>query len=146
MELHNPNKVPNKEQPKFIGKTKEVLIKKVRFILQDYVDTENILNLCDIIKLENEDADAIVDIKPNLYKNFISKDNTIKPFVEIGQTVIIKNATGQEKGKTYLVFNVRFKKLNNMTVIIADLEETITKEKTFEMVYNLIIKKHNANK
>lgn len=143
MNYINPNSKPEKqkEQKEFIGKTREILINKVRIILQDYVDTEALFTLNDIIKLEKEDPDAIVDIKPTLYKRFIKKDNTINTFVKPGNTVIIKQPIEKEKGKTYLVLNIRFKKLNNMTVIVADLVEAITQEKTFEITYNLTIKK-----
>lgn len=143
MNYINPNSKPEKQkkQKEFIGKTREILINKVRIILQDYVDTEALFTLNDIIKLEKEDPDAIVDIKPTLYKRFIKKDNTINTFVKPGNTVIIKHPIEKEKGKTYLVLNIRFKKLNNMTVIVADLIEAITQEKTFEITYNLTIKK-----
>lgn len=143
MNYINPNSKPEKqkEQKEFIGKTREILINKVRIILQDYVDTEALFTLNDIIKLEKEDPDAIVDIKPTLYKRFIKKDNTINTFVRTGQTVTIKEPIEKEKGKTYLVLSIRFKKLNNMTVIVADLVEAITQEKTFEITYNLTIKK-----
>ncbi len=115
-------------------KTKAITINKVKFILQDFVDVDELRTGLDIIKLENEQSDALVEIKPPLYNSFIdTRKNTIRPYVKVGQKV-------EEENVLYTVLDVRFKRLNDMTVIIADLENIKTGEKSFALTNKLIIK------
>ena len=146
IKLNNINKVEELKPLNTVKygaiKTQSLVINNVRFILQDFIDTSTLLTGLDIIKLERESVDAIVDIKPKLYEAFINKKtNLLKPFVKVNQTVKIKE---EERDIIYTVLDIRFKRLNDMTVIIADLENNQTKEKSFALTNKLIpIKNEN---
>jgi hypothetical protein len=133
------NKITKKEIPinqKNYGsiKIKTIIINKVKFILQDFVDVDELRTGLDIIKLEKEQPDALVEIKPPLYNSFIdTRKNTIRPYVKVGQKV-------EEENVLYTVLDVRFKRLNDMTVIVADLENIQTGEKSFALTNKLNIK------
>ena len=118
-------------------KTKFITIDKVKFILQEHVDTSGILTGLDILNLDKTDKDALVDIKPKLYKEFIcKKTNEIKTFVNVEDIVEIKGEIGQ-----YKVLNIRFKYLNDMTVIVADLKDINSNEVSFSITNKLLILK-----
>lgn len=77
----------------------------------------------DIIQLEKLHPDAFVGVLPALFEDFIVND-MIQPFVKIGDFVKIKRIYCEKLGdKSREVKDIYFKALNDMTVIIAELED-----------------------
>lgn len=79
--------------------------------------------LNNILEIEKLYPDAFVGLLPSLYEDFIIND-VITPYVNIGDTVTIKRIYCEKKGDIpRKVKDIYFKALNDMTVIIAELED-----------------------
>lgn len=79
--------------------------------------------LKDVIEIESKYPEVFVGLLPDLFKDFIVND-TIESYVEEGDIVTIKRQYCMPKGDIpRKVQKVYFKALNDMTVIIALLED-----------------------
>lgn len=81
------------------------------------------ITFLEILELEKNYPDAFVGVLPSLFEDFIVND-IIEPFVKIGDIVTVKRKFVIKNGDTpRRVEDIYFKALNDMTVIIALLED-----------------------
>lgn len=101
-----------------MGKGVSVVIFKDKGIT---ITKDSTLN--DIIMVEAVRPEAFVGLLPSLYEDFINND-IITPHVNVGDFVKIKKIYKEKKGDiARKVKSIYLKALNDMTVIIAELED-----------------------
>lgn len=80
--------------------------------------------LRDIIEIDNIKSDLIHSFHPPLYKDFITSKGQINTIINIGNIVKVKRKFMDEKEDIPReVTDLYFKSLNNMTVIVAVLND-----------------------
>lgn len=88
------------------------------------VNYDIIKTLNDIVKLDINIPDLIHSFHPPLYKDFITSKGQINTIIEIGNIVITKRKFIDNKEDIPReVIDLYFKSLNNMTVIVAILND-----------------------
>lgn len=94
-------------------------------VKKDDIKYDEIKTLNDVIFLDNTRPDIIINFQPPLYKDFVNKQNqSIDTIIKIGDIVKVKNKYLDNKGEIPReVINLYFKSLNNMTVIVAVLND-----------------------
>lgn len=108
--------------------SKEVAIKKdvtMLVVLDEEEDYSTIKTITDVLALDARKPNNIIGFIPALHESFINKvKKTLLTHVNIGDTVIMKPKYTDEKGKIpRKVKDLYFKSLNNMTIIIAILDD-----------------------
>ena len=80
------------------------------------------LQLLRVLEIDKEYPDSILGFNPPLFKEFITKTGEINTHVYIGQAVKLKLKFKKDINEKQVVKDLYFTSLNNMTVIIAKLE------------------------
>lgn len=127
----------NVSKPKQISKIqgKDVITITVEgveltYLLVDNINYDSITSLEDVLELEKS-QNILVDIQPKLYSRFLDKQKNLRTFVSKGDIVEpneVKNGKRNGPGFVLSSFNlngkvdkVRFSKLDDMTIIVADI-------------------------
>lgn len=97
----------------------------ITMVKDDTIHYDEIKILNDVIFLDTVRPDLIISFHPPLYKDFVDKQKqSIDTIVKVGDIVKVKSKYIDNKGDIPReVINLYFKSLNNITVVIAVLND-----------------------
>jgi len=105
----------------FTGTYNVFLDRKVKIAVKEGIELPT--NDLEVIKLDKKDPTAILHIYPELYNEYLDKKNNIYTHVAIGDKVKVSLKYKTDNNPVRTVSNLYFAGLENMSIIIAVLDD-----------------------